>query len=159
LQPQDADGMGMHEPVKNYREEEIVKISGDEALKFGTPQRLARDWIMLYDDAKLDADDPRLVPRYIMAVIYYSLKGNLWGKVEGWLGEEDICFWRGVCCLDPDFKHCTTGPDGASGPRRIELKLGKGASSRSCCTGLSCRLSHFLTIAKSDMFDLLSSLR
>jgi hypothetical protein len=143
------DNVNMHEPLVNdYREEEILKISGNEALKFGTPQRLARDWIMLHDNVDvyskngmttIDADDPRFIPRYIMAVLYFSLKGNLWSRVEGWLGDQDICFWPGVCCLDSDYsdiKHCTTDNTGPE-PKRIELKLSKLIRERSCSACLT----------------------
>lgn len=63
----------------------------------GTAQYKALDWIVNNDRMKIQATDPDLVQRYVVAVLYYSLGGENW-PIEGWLTGGDECHFPGMVC-------------------------------------------------------------
>ena len=95
----------------------------------GSPQNQAANWIIQQDARFLCPDDPDLVPRYSMAVFYYSTRGDRWLECmaptdfsdpaaidqantdctiqpfpdsgsDAWLTPSDICQWGGIVCSD-----------------------------------------------------------
>lgn len=79
-----------------------------------TPQGLATSWIINEDEFKMCPDDRRLIQRWTVAVVYYSMGGNNWfecsaespscgGRVpflgdKRFLSEYHECQWAGVSC-------------------------------------------------------------
>jgi hypothetical protein len=80
-------------------------------------QGLAVDWIV-NDDAYVDANgltvsDVKFIQRYVLAVFYFALGGDLWdvchradtscsadGEINSWLTSTDECTWFVVSCND-----------------------------------------------------------
>jgi len=60
-----------------------------------TPQGKAFDWIARQDPLELDADDLLAQQRYVLAVLYFALKGPNWhyGK-KSWLSKNKECDWN-----------------------------------------------------------------
>lgn len=57
----------------------LNRVSDDEALEaVGTPQHSAFQWLLNDDTAYLCPQDPSLVQRYVLAVMYFSTRGNRW---------------------------------------------------------------------------------
>lgn len=76
-----------------------------------TPQFLAADWIVNEDPLSLEKDDPNLVQRYILAIIYFATKGESWWSTRHFrqnfqnttfLNEQHECDWFGIQCDDED---------------------------------------------------------
>lgn len=70
-------------------------------------------WITEKDEAKLAKDDPELLQRYALAVLYHSTQPKdqeepqfkSWKSQDKWLSKHSICQWYGVDCehiLDKD---------------------------------------------------------
>jgi len=97
----------------------IVKFSDpDEFTKFQSPQFLAFQWLINEDERKLCPSDSELEidQRYVLAVLYYSMFGDLWPKCgritsagftsdcgddsRRFLSGSDVCEWNGVICND-----------------------------------------------------------
>jgi len=101
----------------------------DEIDRPGSPQADALEWIVSSDPAYLCPEDPALIPRYTMAVFYYSTLGDRWTQCsaptdfaspeaiaaanancnieplagsgsDAWLTPSSVCAWGGVVC-DP----------------------------------------------------------
>mmetsp|Transcript_19619 Transcript_19619/g.41250 ORF Transcript_19619/g.41250 Transcript_19619/m.41250 type:complete len:669 (-) Transcript_19619:218-2224(-) len=71
-----------------------------------SPQKVALNWLAVEDSANIGHDDPALLDRYGLAVLYYSstnaLKTSLaggWTNSDNWMTEKGICSWHGVECL------------------------------------------------------------
>lgn len=92
----------------------------------GTPQNLALEWILNEDTAYLCPQDESLVQRYVLAVFYYSTRGDRWrecsapkdfsdpvsialanaactiqvegGDSDAWLTPSAECAWGGLAC-------------------------------------------------------------
>lgn len=93
----------------------------------GTPQSDAFNWIVNQDSAYICPEDPALITRYVMAVFYYSTRGNRWLECsapsffnspeatrmanencniepiagsgsDAWLTPSEVCVWGGVVC-------------------------------------------------------------
>ena len=70
-----------------------------------TPQFLAANWIVNEDARELQADDPSLIQRYILAILYFATNGSEWdcfftNDTVAFLDENDECGWFGMTCLD-----------------------------------------------------------
>jgi hypothetical protein len=109
----------------------ILNTVSDSAIidTEGTPQYQAADWIINQDALFLCPGDPNLIPRYGMAVFYYSTRGERWLQCsaptdlsdpaaieqantvctiqpfpdsgsDAWLTPSDICQWGGIVCDD-----------------------------------------------------------
>ena len=98
----------------------LAEVSDPNALNAtGTPQNLARSWLIDSDTAYTCPDDSTIVPRYAMAVFYYSTEGGDWAKCSApsdfadpaavaaayancpgtpWLTNGTVCNWAGLTC-------------------------------------------------------------
>ena len=93
-----------------------------------SPQHFAFDWIISQDAAMLCPQDPNLIQRYVLAVFYYSTRGDRWsqcsspvayddedavqeanlacnirtsgGDSDAWLSPSSECKWGGLACDD-----------------------------------------------------------
>jgi hypothetical protein len=82
-------------------------VTSEADFKTGTVQYHALDWLSNHDKAHLDPEDPFLVQRYIMAVVFYSLGADNdhvkpdsgWKTQSGWLTGAGYCSWYGVSCI------------------------------------------------------------
>ncbi|KAL3942138.1 MAG: hypothetical protein SGARI_000364, partial [Bacillariaceae sp.] len=91
-----------------------------------TPQNLATDWLMNRDLAQTCPDDPKLVQRWALAVMYYSTNGNDWDQCSAdgldacgsadttfapfrnkqrFLSSGTECEWAGISC---NIDECVT---------------------------------------------------
>ena len=86
----------LHLAKRFMRMQEIVRpISGYDALLDATsPQFLALDWIANRDTYRMDPDDPLLIQRYALAVLYFSTNGKGWKKTFKWLTGVHECEWK-----------------------------------------------------------------
>jgi len=59
----------------------------------------AAQWTFFYDPI---AAKDRIVDRFVLAVIYYSTKGENWNTKDGWMSDKPICSgeWYGIQCDD-----------------------------------------------------------
>lgn len=77
----------------------IQEVSADDAIKSGTPQNKALNWILFGDDQHASIHDTNLMQRYVLAVLYYSLGGEKWLFSSSWLlGKSSECDYPGVAC-------------------------------------------------------------
>jgi hypothetical protein len=102
-----------------------------EVATAGTPQNLAAQWLLDLDPAGLCPQDPNLIQRYVLAVFYYSTRGDRWtqcsaptafndavsiqnandacnirvigGNTDAWLTPSSECDWGGLACDGNDF--------------------------------------------------------
>lgn len=95
-----ADTQYPLEPFTTFTEEllleilEIVSSDNGQALKtLDTPQYLALDWILNEDSGAIKYSQERIIQRYALATIYFSMKGQQWIFNDGWLSEKDECEW------------------------------------------------------------------
>jgi hypothetical protein len=57
----------------------LNRVSDSETLEaLGTPQNSAFNWLLNEDSAYLCPQEPNLVQRYVLAVHYFSTRGNRW---------------------------------------------------------------------------------
>jgi hypothetical protein len=57
----------------------LNRVSDAAALEtVGTPQNSAKNWLLNEDAAFLCPQSPNLIQRYVMAVHYFSTRGNRW---------------------------------------------------------------------------------
>ena len=55
-----------------------------------------------------------IIPRYSLAVLYYTTQGDNWYNRTNWLSPEYYCHWHGIICCDSDTvgsAACTTPSD------------------------------------------------
>ena len=92
----------------------------------GSPQNLAAEWLINKDTHYMCPQDPKLIQRYVMAVFYFSTRGNRWtqcsapsnmgnqtaidiannacsinvaaGGSNAWLTPGSACGWGGLAC-------------------------------------------------------------
>lgn len=96
---------------------EILDGVADPSLirNVNTPQSMATDWIINQDARQLCPNNPKLVQRWVVAVIYFSTGGNEWLKCgalgmdpcgfenpfvdkKRFLSEFNECQWSGISC-------------------------------------------------------------
>jgi len=86
-----------------------------------TSQGLATEWILNEDDAGICPDDPKIIQRWALAVMYFSTGGNNWTECfagdenctnsliyrgeDAFLSPSDECEWAGIAC---DVEGCVT---------------------------------------------------
>jgi len=69
----------------------------------------ALQWVANADGAKLRADDPLALQRYVLAIFFYETSGlqsmedvttasSNWVESSNWLSDSGICSWYGVVC-------------------------------------------------------------
>jgi hypothetical protein len=75
-----------------------------------SPQFLALDWLANEDTAVLDLDSTPpviLVERYVLAVLYFTLRAEIGLNVLNFLSSSSVCEWnnegRGVLCNGDDL--------------------------------------------------------
>jgi len=72
-------------------------LSNQHLLATGSsPQHKALRWLALED--KTSEDDPFLLQRYALAVIYYSTAGSGWESKTNWMSTKGYCSWYGIEC-------------------------------------------------------------
>ena len=55
------------------------------------------------DDDNDDTDTGRLLDRFVLAILYYSTKGDNWNTNDGWLSNDSVCSsWY----MDDNFPPC-----------------------------------------------------
>ena len=69
-----------------------------------TSEERALAWLIQEAPLKLSAENEsdrnRLVQRYALLTLWYSLNGDAWVKNDGWLVAEDECSWYGIECIN-----------------------------------------------------------
>jgi hypothetical protein len=120
------------ENQQDRRWQVVTKISTFQVREKGSPQNLAADWITNYDVLSLASDDPRFIPRYALAVLYYAMDGDNWHGAGSWLGSHDVCLWYGVCCLDEQLQECVM-PNDLSYNWKYIIRLGTFIPRPSVC--------------------------
>ena len=76
-------------------------ISGENQVMNNTSARYAAaNWILDTDPENLDATSPRLVQRYVIVLLYYSLSGERWLNSSRFLSSSNECLWYGIYCLN-----------------------------------------------------------
>eukprot|EP00980_Cylindrotheca_fusiformis_P025009 scaffold12894_cov120-Cylindrotheca_fusiformis.AAC.4 len=78
----------------------------------GTPQNKALDWLSNHDPAQLEPTSEYLVPRYVLAVLFYATSGRDpasttpmktdWEQHALWMTGEGYCSWYGIKCVGED---------------------------------------------------------
>lgn len=67
-----------------------------------SPEEKAVNWLINEDPLQLSAVDQssraRLIQRYALLTMWYSLDGPSWFNNDGWLIEDDECSWFGISC-------------------------------------------------------------
>mmetsp|Transcript_31232 Transcript_31232/g.57153 ORF Transcript_31232/g.57153 Transcript_31232/m.57153 type:complete len:434 (+) Transcript_31232:1-1302(+) len=92
----------------------LTDLSGNALKVQGSPQYRAAMWMSDQDPIQniktggtgLDLDDNGFEQRYVMALFYYAMDGNLWKENKGWLGEDSVCKWFGI---EGSSDGCPTG--------------------------------------------------
>ena len=84
-----------------------------------TAQFKALDWLVSHDPAALDPSSEALLPRYVLAVLFYSTSGRepkstdpiktSWKHHKLWLTGESYCGWYGIKCVGEDDYFVTEG--------------------------------------------------
>eukprot|EP00567_Pseudictyota_dubia_P017107 CAMPEP_0197437964 /NCGR_PEP_ID=MMETSP1175-20131217/5086_1 /TAXON_ID=1003142 /ORGANISM="Triceratium dubium, Strain CCMP147" /LENGTH=1104 /DNA_ID=CAMNT_0042967607 /DNA_START=265 /DNA_END=3576 /DNA_ORIENTATION=+ len=83
-------------------------------LQASSPQGRAASWIINRDELQLNATDPSLLQRYVMAVLYFSTNGDDWlrcsategsscGTGSAFLSNVSVCDWYGVTCTSRGY--------------------------------------------------------
>ena len=57
-----------------------------------SPQALSVEWLVANDLLNF-YDDRKIVHRWVLGVIFYSLGGERWNENGGWLSDQDECLW------------------------------------------------------------------
>jgi len=79
----------------------LASVSGmAELVDFNSDRYKSACWIIYDDLQRYDADDPKLVQRYILAVIYHTTGGENWFSQVGFMGGKDECAWQAITCTD-----------------------------------------------------------
>ena len=74
----------------------LLNVSDSALFDISTPQYKAVQWLIHDDRDGRDKEDPRLVQRYILALLYFALNGEEWVNQDGFVTDEDECFWFGI---------------------------------------------------------------
>lgn len=67
-------------------------------------------WISGRDNDHLCPNDPKLIQRYVLAVLYFATSGEEWtvcstsnGRCDDFLQSSDECLWNGIACNDEGY--------------------------------------------------------
>jgi hypothetical protein len=55
-------------------------------------------WSIIDDPLQPDPSNPWLIPRYVLASLYFATGGELWTNSSNWLTISSVCDWHGVHC-------------------------------------------------------------
>ena len=101
-------------PVVNRQEVIRSKIiaqgitSEADLKKSNSAASKALQFLVKTDEAQLSPDDPNLMDRYVLAVLYYSTQPqdqktqiySYWKNKENWMSMTSVCEWHGIDCED-----------------------------------------------------------
>jgi len=94
-------GLGQTFAEETEHERAIVKVL-QQHFPNKEPIEKAQHFVIHADPLQLDANDPKLIQRYVMAVIYYTMGGETWSIDKPWIEStstvEDECGFEGVAC-------------------------------------------------------------
>ena len=81
-----------------------ANVSGSDSMNDeNSPQGKALYWLTCQDSInpplQPGIDDAQIIQRYILAVFYYSFKGDSWRNNSGWMGGSNECDWHKVECI------------------------------------------------------------
>lgn len=102
--------------------EDVSFYEGKANDPTAAPVVRAASWIM-YDDP---IDNPDwLIPRYALAVLYYSTNGAAWTTTEGWMTDASACDWYGMRCdrFNKFIEEIDLTGNGLSGTMPDELNM------------------------------------
>lgn len=132
----DSGGNDFEPLSPTEREKEITHrlkvVSGMSVSMPGTPQHKATHWILKEDASVLTADDPNILQRYFLALLYFKMEGaeninsgfnkNM-NHLEFWMdGLMHECDWKYVGCDGNGFITSLTLNDcGLTGPLPSEI--------------------------------------
>lgn len=97
-----------------------ITVDPNDLRNKGSSQYKALKWLALEDEMATSPNDPSMLERYVLAVFYFSLKGDTsWNTNNRWLSSDrHVCSWWGV-------NGCTAGDSSNSvdstGARRITI--------------------------------------
>ena len=78
--------------------EALKSVSHRQDTLPDSPRKKAIHWLANIDAQNLSVGDPKLVQRYVMVLLYYSLNGDDW-TIENWLyPDTSECEWKGISC-------------------------------------------------------------
>lgn len=84
--------------VKNEIESNVLLRNAKfDELSQNDSRNLALDWLLHSDQMRLNASDPNLDQRYILALFAFEF-GSIFMSSTNWLSDEDECKWDGVMC-------------------------------------------------------------
>jgi len=92
---------GKPKSQRYYKELEAMiianSISSSSSINTeGSPQNVALNWLAFHDAANVQVSlQSRVIQRYIMAVLYYSLNGQSWENQYNFLSGDHECRWKG----------------------------------------------------------------
>ena len=73
-------------------------VSGQQIHDIGSPRQKALQWIIEDDNLQLDQFNKHLTQRYVMALMYFELSGEMW-NTKGWLSPDtNECSFFGITC-------------------------------------------------------------
>lgn len=77
-------------------EDQLQSISDSDALHdWMAPQGRAFQWLVNEDERMINANDPYLVQRYVLAVLFYATNGENWNnEALHWMSLMHECFWN-----------------------------------------------------------------
>jgi len=106
--PCDTICMGRPVLATTQRGQDIVTrlstVSGmRELADFNSERYQAACWLVNDDLKQLEANDPKLLQRYILAVIYLTTGGPNWEAQLSFMGGKDECVWEAVKCNEEKF--------------------------------------------------------
>jgi hypothetical protein len=68
-----------------------------EETEENSPVHQAIFWLLQDDPIKVKTESD-LIPRFVLAVLYYTHNGNLWKDSTNWMTDQDACEWKGIIC-------------------------------------------------------------
>ena len=80
----------------------LTSISSKSSLgDTSSPQYQALNWLVDQDKSQMSPDDPLLLERYALAVLFYSTSAeSKWKRSSNWMTDHGYCMWEGVQCLE-----------------------------------------------------------
>jgi hypothetical protein len=92
-------------PTRGQQVQELVlSATSDQVLSNQkSPQYRAYEWILNDDPRHVSGDDPDLLQRYILAILYFSVNNptratTTWINAHEWMSLQHECNWFGIDC-------------------------------------------------------------
>ena len=67
---------------------------------FNSARYQAACWLIHDDLQQYSAENPKLVQRYVLSIIYITTNGQNWTTPYGFLTGKDECDWQAVTCTN-----------------------------------------------------------